>query len=131
MTFADGTVLTPAPVSVVGCRLYDRDVLREALEFRFAAEGASMDALDAAFSPERCAVLTLTPEDGAGSAYAHEGYVVRMSLEKRFAAGESGGWCEMLVVRMGRRSEAEEALAALMGESAGLSEIPVSEESGG
>ncbi len=77
MIFAHGAERTP--LSIIGGNRIVYGVIRDSLSFVFP-ESEDMTALDAVFTPENCAHITIV-EDGGG-VYIHNGYTIRQSLSK-------------------------------------------------
>lgn len=75
---ANGTELTAIMVS--GGKKNVQGATRDTLNFVFSAE-ENMAALDAAFSAENCASITLIGDDGVES--IHTNYTVRSELNKK------------------------------------------------
>lgn len=62
-------------LGVLGGKEEYQGARREYLEFRFPEESGTVEDLDAAFSPDACAAITL--ETDSGEAFLHEGYIIR------------------------------------------------------
>ena len=114
---ADKTELTALEVS--GATQYIQGSNRDALAFVFAAS-EGMEALDAAFTAEKCASITI--RDG-GEEYTHSGYTVRGGLSKApvlvtpETADAPAVYEGRITVTMGQRTYVETLLAQMGGES--------------
>lgn len=112
-------------VVVTGGSRYVQGASRDALSFVFPAE-AGLEAVDAAFTPERCEHITI--EDDEGGEYVHTGYTVRCELTKAAvevspATAEAEAVTEdRITVVMAQRTYAETQLAQLLATVAALQE---------
>lgn len=111
---ADKTELTALEVS--GATQYIQGSNRDALTFVFAAS-EGMEAMDAAFSPDNCEIITI--RDGSEE-YTHSGYTVRGGLSKApvlvmpETADAPAVYEDRITVTMGQRTYVETLLAQIM-----------------
>lgn len=112
---ADKTELTA--LEARGATQYIQGSNRDALTFIFEAS-VGMEALDAAFTAEKCETITI--RDG-GEAYTHTGYTVRGGLAKApvlvtpETAEAPAVYEDRVTVTMGQRTYVETLLAQMGG----------------
>lgn len=120
---ADGTTLHCE--GVFGSSVTYLGVSRDALTFTFAPEEMGLEELMGVFTPENCAAVTITEEEGA--AFVHEHYTIRIgagvSCRDMARRGMSGGPiqdnADAVWVTMAQATPTERMLEALMGQNHG------------
>lgn len=95
-------------LEVFGGKEQYQDARREYLEFVLPQEGNTVEGLEAVFSAENCARVTLA-DPQTGEQFIHEGYVLRGPV--RVFAEEDGIW--NITVRRYQRTDMEREVAAL------------------
>lgn len=112
--FANGSEATP--LVVTGGHRSVQGATRDVLTFVFP-ESASLDEVDAQFSPEACEQMTLVDDNGE---YIYHAYTIRVELKRTpvvvsRATGDEPEVIEnRVMVAMGQRTYAETQLASLM-----------------
>lgn len=111
---ANGTELSP--IMVTGGQKYVQGQSRDTLNFIFPAD-AGMETLDAAFTAENCASITIVEDSGAEN--IHKAYIIRAGLSKASVEvtpateSEAAVFEDRITVSMSQRTYAESQLASL------------------
>ena len=122
---ANGTELNP--ISAIGEKRFVQGASRDSLSFIFPAD-ASLDELDALFTAENCAKITIYEEENE---YIHNAYMVRAELKREPVevepATESSDAVHenRVTVTMAQMTYAEQQLASVVEQNAVLEECIV------
>ena len=120
----DGTELNPIVVN--GFPQYVQNQNRDTIEFAFDGN-ASMVELDKLFTESNCEKLTIIDDNGDG--YIHNGYTIRVSINKKtveVAKGTLEGdsvYEQRVYVTMAQRTYTETQLSSLVKSQADQDEI--------